>query len=59
MEYIMYIRKFIEAVLEYTGADEIDVISHSMGVPLSRRALKGGWSMDRRSFPYGEDNTIG
>ena len=55
----MYIRKFIEAVLEYTGADEIDVISHSMGVPLSRRALKGGWSMDRRSFPYGEDNTIG
>lgn len=40
----MYIRKFIEAVLDYTGAKEVDVISHSMGVPLSRRALKGGWS---------------
>lgn len=43
-EYVMYIRKFIEAVLDYTGAEHIDVICHSMGVPLTRRALKGGWS---------------
>ena len=40
----MYIRKFIEAVLLYTGADEIDVIAHSMGVTLTRRVLKGGFS---------------
>ena len=40
----MYIRKFIEAVMLYTGAEEIDVIAHSMGVALSRRVLKGGWS---------------
>ena len=30
--------------MEYTGAKEIDVIAHSMGVPLTRRALKGGWA---------------
>ena len=39
--------------------DEIDVISHSMGVPLTRRALKGGWAKlpnqdQRRDF--GEEN---
>ena len=44
LEYVMYIRKFIEAVLDYTGAEEIDVVAHSMGVPLSRKALKGGWT---------------
>ncbi len=29
-------------MLDYTGAPEIDVISHSMGVTLARRVLKGG-----------------
>lgn len=47
----MYLRKFIEAVLKYTGAEEIDLIAHSMGVTLSRRALKGGWSFISE-FPY-------
>ena len=53
-EYVMYIRKFIEAVLDYTQADEIDVIAHSMGVPLTRRVLKGGWSSDHAEWNKGE-----
>jgi hypothetical protein len=36
------IRAFIEAVLAYTGADRLDVIGHSMGVTLARRAILGG-----------------
>lgn len=38
----MQVRKFIEAVLDYTGADQIDVITHSMGVGYGRRVIKGG-----------------
>ena len=41
-EYLIFLRKFIEAVLEYTQADKVDVIAHSMGVTFSRRVLKGG-----------------
>jgi hypothetical protein len=40
------IRAFIEAVLEYTGAEKVDVISHSMGVTLARKAIKGGYAHD-------------
>jgi len=36
------LRAFTEAVLNYTGAEKINVISHSMGVTLSRRVIKGG-----------------
>jgi triacylglycerol esterase/lipase EstA (alpha/beta hydrolase family) len=35
----MYVRKFIEAVLDYTRADKIYVIGHSMGVTLARKAI--------------------
>lgn len=45
-ENIMQVRAFIEAVLEYTGADKVDVISHSMGVTIARKAIKGGRAND-------------
>ncbi|KAE9551523.1 hypothetical protein FO519_005270 [Halicephalobus sp. NKZ332] len=45
-EYLIYIRRFVEAVLEYTQASKIDVISHSMGVTLARRVIKGGMHFD-------------
>jgi len=39
---IARLRAFIEAVLAYTGAEKLDVIGHSMGVTLARKAIKGG-----------------
>ncbi len=40
------LRKFIEAVKAYTGAAKVDVIAHSMGVTLARKAIKGGSGYD-------------
>ncbi len=40
--YLSRVRAFIEAVLAYTGAARIDVVAHSMGVTLARKAIKGG-----------------
>ncbi|MFL0799800.1 MAG: hypothetical protein K6L80_05075 [Agarilytica sp.] len=45
-EFIMRIRKMVEAVKAYTGADKVDIIGHSMGVTLARKAIKGGWAND-------------
>jgi hypothetical protein len=42
-------------VLEYTQAEEIDVISHSMGVTFARRVLKGGWSKTHSNRTQGHD----
>jgi triacylglycerol lipase len=39
-------RAFLEAVLAYTGAEHIDVIGHSMGVTLARKAIAGGAASD-------------
>uniref|UniRef100_A0A0N4Z4J7 Lipase n=1 Tax=Parastrongyloides trichosuri TaxID=131310 RepID=A0A0N4Z4J7_PARTI len=39
---ISRLRRFISAVLEYTGSPKINIISHSMGVTLGRKAIKGG-----------------
>lgn len=36
------LRKFMEAVLAYTGAPKVSVVSHSMGVTLARKIIKGG-----------------
>lgn len=41
-EYLEYLRAFTEAVIAYTGADKINIVSHSMGVTLGRRVIKGG-----------------
>jgi len=41
-EYLTYLRAFTEAVIAYTGTEKIDIISHSMGVTLGRRVIKGG-----------------
>ncbi|GMT06426.1 hypothetical protein PENTCL1PPCAC_28600, partial [Pristionchus entomophagus] len=39
---LLGLRRFIEAIVEYTEAEKIDVIAHSMGVTLARKAIKGG-----------------
>ncbi|CEF70848.1 Lipase EstA/Esterase EstB family-containing protein [Strongyloides ratti] len=36
------IRRFIFAVLEYTEYDSVNIIAHSMGVTMARKAIKGG-----------------
>lgn len=45
-EYLTRIRKFIEAVKAYTGATKVDIVGHSMGVTLARKAIKGGSASD-------------
>ncbi|GMT31384.1 hypothetical protein PFISCL1PPCAC_22681, partial [Pristionchus fissidentatus] len=36
------LRRFIESVIAYTQAEKIDIIAHSMGVSLARKAIQGG-----------------
>lgn len=45
-EHLEGIRAFMIAVLEYTGAERIDVVGHSMGVTLARKAILGGAAND-------------
>lgn len=40
-------RKFVEAVINYTEAEQVAIITHSMGVTLGRRVVKGGKATDR------------
>ncbi|MEM1218747.1 MAG: alpha/beta fold hydrolase [Bacteroidota bacterium] len=44
--YLSRVRSFIQAVKAYTGATEVDVIGHSMGVTLGRKAIQGGTAYD-------------
>ena len=44
--YLTRIRAFIQAVKAYTGATKVDIVTHSMGVTLTRKAVKGGTGND-------------
>ncbi|CEF61878.1 Lipase EstA/Esterase EstB family-containing protein [Strongyloides ratti] len=40
--FVKKIRRFILAVLEYTKCKYVNIVSHSIGVTLTRKAIKGG-----------------
>ena len=45
-ENLTRVRSFLEAVRAYTGSAKIDVVAHSMGVTLARKAILGGPARD-------------
>jgi triacylglycerol lipase len=40
------LRAFVLAVKAYTGATKVDIVTHSMGVTLARKVIKGGAASD-------------
>lgn len=45
-------RAFLEAVIKYTGAAQVNVIGHSMGVTIGRKIIKGGSATDQHDGTY-------
>jgi triacylglycerol lipase len=43
---MLRIRAFVAAVKAYTGASKVDIVGHSMGVTLARKAIEGGTAYD-------------
>lgn len=40
------LRAYVEAVIDYTGATKVDIVTHSMGVTLMRKVIEGGNTVD-------------
>ena len=51
-EYVTRMRAFVEAVIAYTGAKQVNIISHSMGVTIARKVIKGGTAIDHSAGSY-------
>ena len=45
-DYLTRLRAFVLAVKAYTGAAKVDIVTHSMGVTLGRKIVKGGSGND-------------
>lgn len=45
--YVLQMRAFVEAVLAYTKASHVNVVSHSMGVTIARKIIQGGQARDQ------------
>ena len=51
-KYVLQMRAFLEAVLKYTNATQVNVIGHSMGVTIGRKIIKGGSAVDSKEGSY-------
>lgn len=51
-KYVLQMRAFLEAVIAYTGAKQVNVIGHSMGVTIGRKIIKGGQAVDQKEGTY-------